>query len=290
MTSSGTAPTVVVTSVTGTQSASVAGALLDAGWRVRGTTRSGAAPAGVQPVPADLTDARALAAAFAGADAAVVGLPLQFDPVLAARQADALVAALGRSGVPHVVLNPGSPLPPAPVGVPFVDVRVDLAARLASTVATVSVVAPAATYLENLAAPWSAPLVDEGVVRYPLPAAAPVPWVAAADLGTAVAGVLRDPVPAAVVPGPSALTGPEVAAELAAALGHPVRWETVTPVEYARMLAPHLGSATAAGIAAIYEAGPAPGPAEGTAVLTGATGAREWAARVWVTRRGLARV
>ena len=83
MTSEHTAPTVAVTSVTSTQSAPVAAALLRAGWRVRGLTRSGAVPAGVEPARADLLDPDSLTAAFTGADAASVALPLEFDPAVA---------------------------------------------------------------------------------------------------------------------------------------------------------------------------------------------------------------
>lgn len=62
----------------------------------------------------------------------------------------------------------------------------------------------------------------------------------------------------------------------AAAAGRPIRWRRITPAGYARILAPHLGEATAAGIAAVHEH-PAP-PPDPALVVPGPTTVRAWAA------------
>ncbi|WP_327000182.1 hypothetical protein OHA72_34275 [Dactylosporangium sp. NBC_01737] len=231
----------------------------------------------VEPFAADLLDLDALTAAYTGAAAVIVQLPLDFaaDGV---RQAATVLAALAKSGVPRAVFSTGGGIPPAePIGVPFVDARVRLAAGLPGAVPLASVVGPASTYLENLAADWSRTIVHEhGELRYPLPPDLPNPWVAAGDLGAAVVELLTAPAAARLVAGPSALTGPEVAAEIEAATGRRVRWQTITPPEYARMLAPHLGEVAAAGIAAVYEH-PAP-PPDPALVVPGRTTVRAWAA------------
>lgn len=273
---------VVVHGATGTQGRAILRSLRTVGHRVRAVARAPRPyqdPA-VEGVPADLLDVDALVAAYTGADAVVVQLPLNF-AADAERQADAVLAALEKSGVPRAVFNTGAGVPPAePVGVPFVDARIRLAARLPQAVPVATVVGPASTYLENVAAPWSRSLVrDRGELRYPLPAELPNPWVAAADLGAAVTALTVEaaPPPARVVAGPAALTGPELAAEISAATGRPLRWSTVEPAEYARMLAPHVGETVAAGIAAAYVSpSPAPDPA---LVVRGSTTAREWAGR-----------
>ncbi|MFB9892582.1 NmrA family NAD(P)-binding protein [Planobispora takensis] len=286
--------TVVVHGATGTQGAAIVRALLAAGHRVRGVVRpvTPARPASLsrlhpdaEPVPADLLDPGSLAAAYAGADVVVVQLPLVFAAGPALRQAEAVLAGLRKARVGRAVLNPGGGLPPAPVGVPFVDARVLVAAELPGSVEAATVVAPARTYMENLIAPWSAPLVRAGRVAYPLPPDLPVPWVALDDLGAAVAAAIASPAPPAlrIVSGPRALTGDEVAAELAAALGRPVRWNTVEPDAYREMLAPHLGEEAARGIAGAYTPPPPgtpPPPAPDPSVVTvGVTALREWAAR-----------
>ncbi|GAA2639291.1 NAD(P)H-binding protein [Actinomadura fulvescens] len=279
---------IVVHGASGVQGAPVVRHLLAAGHGVRALTRRRRTtpldPA-VRALPVDLLDTDALARAYREADAVVVQLPLVFDPEVALAQAESVLRALRAGDVRRVVFNSGSTLPPGPVGVPFVDVRVMLAARLAEQVPTVSVVGPAATYMENLIAPWSAPRVRAGELAYPLDAEAPVPWVALDDVAATIVDLLGMASPPAlqVVNGPKALVGEEAAAELTAALGHEVRWRTIEPDEYERMLAPHLGNEAAAGIAAAYTPPPPgtpPAPAPDPAVFrTGATTLGDWASR-----------
>ncbi|MEV6324329.1 hypothetical protein AB0M45_24545 [Nocardia sp. NPDC051787] len=58
-----------------------------------------------------------------------------------------------------------------------------VSAELPRSVEAATVDGPARTYMENLAAPWSAPLVRARQVAYPLPGDLPVPCVALDDLG-----------------------------------------------------------------------------------------------------------
>jgi uncharacterized protein YbjT (DUF2867 family) len=280
--------TVVVHGAAGTQGAAIVRRLVAAGHRVRAVVRrtpAGGVHPNATPVVADLLDPGALVDAYLGADAVVVQLPLVFAADTAVPQARAVLEALRKAAVPRVVFNTAAALAPEPVGVPFVDARVLLAAELADAVPRASIVSPASTYMENIAAPWSWPLVGAGQLAYPLPASLPNPWLALDDLGAAVVDLLSAPVPPPlqVVAGPQALTGEEAAAELALALERPVRWRTVDPGEYERMLAPHLGPEAAAGVAAAYVP-PPPGapqapPPDPAVVRTGTTTLRGWAAR-----------
>ncbi|WP_431955871.1 SDR family oxidoreductase [Nocardia lijiangensis] len=278
--------TVIVHGATGTQGAAIVRRLLSAGHRVRGVVRTSPTllPPDVEPVQADLLEPDSLAAAYEGADAVVVQLPLVFTD-LAVQQAEAMLAGLRKADVERVVFNTGSVMPPVPVGVPFVDARVLLSTELSRGVEAATVVAPARQYMENLVAPWSAPLVRAGQLAYPLPRELPVPWVALDDLGSTVADLITatTPPPLRIVAGPQALTGDEVAAELGAVLGRPVRWNSISPNTYREMLAPHLGAEAAEGIAGVYTPPPpgAPTPPEldPSALETGATTLRDWAAR-----------
>ena len=273
---------VVVHGAGGTQGAAIVRRLRAAGHRIRAVGRNprvDADPA-VEPVRADLLDLESLVAAYTGAAAVVVQLPLDFTDD-AVHKAGTVLAALEKAAVPRAVFNTAAGLPPSePVGFPFVDARVRLSTGLARAVGMAAVVGPAGPYLENLAAPWSRPLVlERGEVRYPLPAGAPVPWTAADDLGDAVAGLVGAAAPpaATVVAGPVAVTGPELAEQLAAGIGRPVRWHTIEADDYERMLLPHLGAATAAGVAAAYRhPAPPPGPA---LVTPGSIGIGDWASR-----------
>ncbi|MFC4149992.1 SDR family oxidoreductase [Micromonospora mangrovi] len=282
--------TVVVHGATGTQGAPVVRRLLAAGHRVRAAVRdprrlAATFPTGVQPVAADLLDPDSLRRAYTGADAVVVHLPLVFAGERAVPQAEAVLAALGDAAVPRAVFNTGGPLVPAPVGVPYLDARAVLAARLPDVVPVAAVVGPAGGYLENLSAPWSAPRVAAGELAYPLPAEVPMPWVALDDLADGIAASLTVPAPPArqVIAGPQPLTGDAAAAELSAALGRPVRWRTIGTDEYERMLAPHIGPEAAAGIAGFYAPPPPGAPAlpgpDPALITTGPTTLRAWAGR-----------
>jgi uncharacterized protein YbjT (DUF2867 family) len=231
--------TIAVHGATGSQGAPVAAALAAAGHNVRPATRASGA---------DLLNRASLEAAYSGADAVVLQLPIVYDE-RALRMGDNAARAAEAAGVEHLVINTGGPLPPAPTGVPFLDARHRAAA---ADVARVTVLQPT-TYLENLSAPWSAErIARHGVVAYPVPAKAPMAWVATGD----VAGAVERAIAGAVVgwfalPGLPA-TGHEVADALGRALGRPVRWETIAPETHADMLRPYLGDHAADGTAAVY--------------------------------------
>ena len=278
--------TVVVHSVTGPQGYTVATALTRAGYRVRGLAREPkSVPAGVEAIPADLDDAGSLVAAYKGAAAVFVNLPTDFSAT-ALRHADNLIQALAQAEVQRVVFNPNLVPPPVEIGMPYVDARVQIAQGILAGPYAGSVVAPAAQYMENLNAPWSAALVtDDGVVAYPMPAEAPVPWVALDDIATAVVDVLGDPAapPTTIVAGPQALTGHEVAAELGRGLSREVSWKLISGEEYRQMLAPYVGEAGAAGIGGMYGSiltgeAPPPPPPDPALVRAGSTTLADWAA------------
>ena len=129
---------------------------------------------GCDPFAADLSSADDLARAYAGADVVVVQLPMAFDET-AIVQAERVVEALGARRCARVVGDPGGPTAPVLVGVPYLDARTTLVQALEAGPFTAAIVEAAAPYMDNLCAPWSSPLVRDGVVAYPLPAEAPVP-------------------------------------------------------------------------------------------------------------------
>jgi uncharacterized protein YbjT (DUF2867 family) len=260
---------VAVHGATGTQGNAIATGLEAAGLVVR--------PLSSRTV--DLADVDSIVTAYTGVDAVVVQLPVLFDPAVL-DHADRILAALAKAGVHRAVFNPATALPPTPIGVPFIDARVQLAGRLPSIVDRAAVVGPASVYLENIVQPWSLRRIAErGELMYPLPAETPVPWLALADLADAIAkALLADtPAPVTYLAGPEALTGPELAAAIASAAGRPVRWVHTPPAEYRDLLTPMLGGEAAAGIAAAYD-GPPPPPVPAHLRQIGTTTAHRWAA------------
>lgn len=279
--------TVVVHGATGTQGQPVVRRLLADQHHVRAVSRhpDAALPAGVEGIAADLMDVASLVAAYRGADAVVVQLPLVFAPDRSVPQAESVLAALAEADVPRAVFNTGGPILPGPVGVPYLDARAILGSKLPDVVGLSTVVGPAGGYMENLSAAWSAPRVAAGQLVYPLPEAVPMPWVALDDLAAVIADALTaaEPPKMQVVAGLQALTGTEAATELSAAIGHPVTWTSISHEEYEQMLASHIGPEAAAGIAGFYAppppgAPPIPAP-DPSAVRVGETSLREWARR-----------
>lgn len=264
---------VAVHGATGTQGSPVVRRLRALGHEVRP----------LNSASADLADAASLAAAYKGADAVVVQLPQVFGEV-ALRHAASVLAALCEAAVSRVVFNPGMPLPPGPVGVPFVDARVLFARDLPTRVEAASVIGPAGPYLENLVQPWSARRVREhGELVYPLPAEAPVPWSALDDLAEAVGEALAGAEPPArlVVTGPEEVTGDRLAAAVTAAAGRPVRYLRAEPADYARLITPVVGREAAEGIAGFYApaAAAAPPPIPEGWLHRGTTTVERWATR-----------
>lgn len=244
------------------------------------------APVGSDPIAAELSSADALTRAYAGADAVVVQLPLVFDEQ-AVQQVEQVAEALRRAQVRRVVFNPGGPVAtPSLTGLPYFDARFLMAEALEAGPFNAAIVGPLGPYTDNMGAPWSTPLVRQGVLAYPVPTEVPIPWVAIDDvaerIATAVAGTEEGRLP---VIGPQPLTGNEVAAALTDALGRPVRWRSIAAAEYGDMMRPYTGDEVAEGVARLYavlaESPPPPAP-DPDRLSVGSTGIEAWArAHAW---------
>ncbi|GAA3192566.1 SDR family oxidoreductase [Nonomuraea roseoviolacea] len=276
---------ILVIGAGGAQGGAVARRLAAEGYAVRGLSRTGSAPQGVEPFAADLGDAARVAEAFAGVTHVSVTLPLVFEAERVESYVRNVLDAASGAGVRRLVLNTGNRLPGRVTGVAAFDTRrAAAAAALASGVPSVVVSPP--LYLENLAAPG---VLEGGVLRHPLPGDVPVSWLSHADLAAATsAALLGDGRDGTTV----TLGGPPVTGlELAAAAG--ARYEELDVAVFEAGLSAALGAGAAAGVADTYRwiaahgrdlyAG-RPGGA-GTGGAGTVTTPREWlAARPWAAR------
>ncbi|MEV4303385.1 NmrA family NAD(P)-binding protein [Nonomuraea sp. NPDC049624] len=241
--------TFLVIGAAGAQGGAVARRLVAEGHTVRGLTRSGRVPHGVQPVAGDLGDAEAVKAAFAGVTHASVTLPMVYEPDTVAAHVRHVRDAALAAGVRRLVFNTANRLPEAATRVAAFETRRRAVRTLRSAGLPVVVLCPP-VYLDNLAAPWvTGPLAAEGVLRYPLPADLPVPWLSHDDLGAAThAALVRDDLEGAVLRlgGPDVVTGDELAAAFGA------RYAAQDPAEFESGLTRALGAPTAAAVAATY--------------------------------------
>lgn len=196
------------------------------GEAVRAVGRSAERLAGLdaEPCAGDAADPAFLTAAFRGADAAFVMLPVDaHEPDHRGAQeakAGAVAAAVRGSGVPYVVVL-SSLGADVRSGTGFIDGLRVLEERLAATGARVLLLRPG-WFLENAAE--ALPVVEElGCVADSLDPDLPVPMVATRDVAAAAARALRTRDRSGVVEllGPCDLTQVEVADVLGAALGRP---------------------------------------------------------------------
>lgn len=176
------------------------------------------------PCRGDAADPAFLTAAFRGADAAFVMLPVDaHEPDQRGVQeakADAIAAAVRDAAVPHVVAL-SSLGADVTSGTGFIDGLRVLEERLTATGARVLLLRPG-WFLENAAE--ALPVVEQlGCLADSLDPDLPVPMVATRDVAAAAARALRarDRAGAVELLGPRDLSQVEVAAVLGAALGRP---------------------------------------------------------------------
>jgi uncharacterized protein YbjT (DUF2867 family) len=224
---------ITVMGATGRTGGATASSLLEAGEHVRALGRSpdrltALADAGAEAVPVDARDAAALTQAFRGADAAYVVLPFAPEvPDVHAHMGhigDAIVTAVRAAGVPHVVAvsSVGADLPSGTgilTGLHAQEQRL----QTLTDMAHVLVLRPG-SYFENTYA-WLPTIAEHGVVADTVAADAPLPMVAARDVGAAATAALRsrDWTDFAVrdLLGPCDLTYAQVTRVIGAAIGRP---------------------------------------------------------------------
>lgn len=251
----------LVTGANGFQGAAVVRALADPGRRVRGLGRKGADPArpavpGVTRVTGDLGDPADVRRAFDGVTHAVVTLPLVFDPPTVRAYVRHVVAAARQVRLRRLVFNTGIVLPEQPTRYAVFETRREAEAMLRDSGVPLVVLRPT-IYLDNLFSPWTGPaLVNDGVLGYPLAADRRVAWLSHRDLAAAtVAALTRDDLVGETIDvgGRDRVTGPELAAAFAQALGRDVRYLALDPEAFRAGLGRALGAELADGVAGIYQ-------------------------------------
>jgi len=225
-----------ITGITGKVGGALAATLLAAGRPVRAVVRDAAKGAawsisGCEIALADMNDRAALTAAFAGAEAAFILPPSEFDPtpgyVQARQTIDAIVAAL-------IAGRPGKVLCLSTIGADatqdnLLTQRTLLEQALMALPMPVTFLRPG-WFLENSL--WDvASARDDGIIHSFLePLDKPFPMVATKDIGTLAARLIQENWTGKRIvelEGPRRVSSNDLAAAFAKALGHPVRAEIV---------------------------------------------------------------
>jgi uncharacterized protein YbjT (DUF2867 family)/predicted ester cyclase len=192
---------VAVHGATGAQGRPVIDRLLEAGHRPRAIARTvtpSAVREGVEHASADVSDVDALLKAYTGVDAAVIVLPGGAPDDVAVRQANAILEALRRAGVPRAVFNAGGGIWTRPPAIPFLQARSQLVAGLPDAVGVATVVAPAGGLMENFNETWILErLRRTGELVQSMPADARTRPVAMADIAAVIVDSLTEDAPPA---------------------------------------------------------------------------------------------
>ncbi|RVQ64855.1 hypothetical protein EKN06_14760 [Croceicoccus ponticola] len=228
-------PTIAVIGATGVQGAAQVRELVLAGFDPVAFSRSGGAVATsagpVRGIACDLGDVASLKTAFARTDGVFVNLPStsfqQAEPLIAA--AGTIGKAAKAAGVRRIVFNTSMPVPTDKRGFAAQDARHEMRARLWDSDVDTTSIEPV-VYLDNLHQRWAWPsIVERGVVCYPHAPELEVSWICHEDLARLMIEALRrDDLHGHRIPvgGPQTVRLPELTAELSAAWGRKLAWES----------------------------------------------------------------
>jgi NAD(P)H dehydrogenase (quinone) len=195
---------------------------------------------------ADITDADAMAQAFAGQDAAAFHLPFEFDREKAAHFGAQIAAGAKRAGLKKIIFNTACFVADHDLDLSAHDGRRDIERALEETGIPCVFIEPT-VFMDNQYRIWNRPLImREGIFAYPAKPDLLINWVCLEDVAQAMRRALEtDAADGCRVPlgGPEALVGDDVAANLTEAIGRTVRFESLAPEEFAaRMSAMVTGS------------------------------------------------
>jgi Predicted nucleoside-diphosphate-sugar epimerases len=215
--------------------------LLAHGFQVTAGVRRADAMAGtpfpdLPTVHANITDADAMASAFAGQDAAAFHLPFEFDRARAAHFGTQIAEGARRAGLKKIIFNTACYVAYHDLDLSAHDGRRDIERALEETGIPCVFIEPT-VFMDNQYRIWTRPLImREGIFAYPAKPDLKINWVCLEDVAQAMRRALQtDAADGQHVPlgGPEALTGDEVAANLSEAIGRPVRFQSLAPEEFA---------------------------------------------------------
>ena len=224
-----------VTGVTGKVGSVVARTLLEAGLPVRAIVRDEEkgkawAALGAEIAIANISDADALTAAFAGTAGVFLMTPPNYDPDPGFPEAVANAAAV-KTAIDAA--RPGKVVFLSTVGAHVPEFNLlnnsKLTEEMLRTVSVPVSFVRAAWFMENAA--WDIDAARSGrIPSYLQPLDHPIPMVATIDIGRTITDVLRESwngVRIVELEGPKRYSANDIASAFAAALGHPVHMEPV---------------------------------------------------------------
>ncbi|MBE9078268.1 NmrA family NAD(P)-binding protein [Romeria aff. gracilis LEGE 07310] len=210
--------------------------------------------AGAEIFCGDLGEASSLVSANDGVDRVFLQLPLDFTPAVVDYAINAIDAAK-EAGVSLLVLNTSVIVPSEKTGVKAIDLKYDIEHYLKRSSLPYIILRPT-FYMENLAAPWSVPSIQEkSTVAYPIPADFPASWIGVEDLASYVVEALKKTELAGSefnIGGPEVLTGKDIAERFSQALRREIDYYPIPLDTFEEQINAGIGEPIGTEIAALY--------------------------------------
>ncbi len=211
-------------------------------------------PAAVEVIEGGLNAPSLIEEALKGVAVAIYTFPVLFDLEKALSYTQNFIAAAKNQRVPLVIYNSSADVPDSPTGLLGQDLKIEIQDMLEKSGLSVLTLMPD-IYLDNLAAPWSIPLVlEKKILPYPIKSGAKIPWISHEDLARFVAAAPEKPSLAGqkLPIGGTLLSGEEIAAAISQHLGETIHFVSLQPDDFEGQLRPAFGEVTAREIANLY--------------------------------------
>lgn len=234
--------TVIVFGATGAQGRPQIREALEQGYKVRAVSRdpqrlAEEAKLGAEIVEADYSDMASLNAALKGVDAVLFQAPAMGDIPRLVQQCMNLAAAVEQAKIKLFVLNSSMFAPNEPIGEPASDGVLGMEELFRSYGFPVVTFRPT-LFMNNLLGDWIKPELQKGVYRYAHKPDLQADWICLEDVAKFMVAALSRPdlVGKKIhLGGPERLKPADVIKILSDAMGKPIRYEYLTPRQFAEV-------------------------------------------------------
>ncbi|MGY6648537.1 SDR family oxidoreductase [Wenyingzhuangia sp. IMCC45574] len=209
---------------------------------------------GVEAYLGSLGDRVAIEKALKNVEVAVYTFPLIFDMVKAIAFTQNFIDAAKAQNVSFVIFNAGFDIPKHETNLLGIDIKYKIEDLFKSSGLKVLTLMPD-VYLNNLAAPWSIPLVvEKNILPYPVVSGQKVPWLSHDDLARFMAAAVeKTELSGLKLPiGGTLASGEEIAKVISEHLGKEITFISVQPDDFEQQLIPVFGSLNAKEISNLY--------------------------------------
>ncbi|WP_109830535.1 NmrA family NAD(P)-binding protein [Reichenbachiella versicolor] len=248
---------VFVLSASGFQGAAIANQIILDGHSVStitSDTSKGRLADGIEAHSGDLSNKLSIINALEAVDVAVYTFPLIFDMEKAISFTQNFIAAAEVQKVPFVIFNSGFDVPQNKTEFLGQNIKFEIQQLFDRSNLNVLTLMPD-IYLNNLAAPWSIPLVvEKNILPYPIESNKKAPWISHQDLACFVAASINKHhlIGQKLPVGGTLLSGEEIAASISEYLGKEVNFISVKPDDFEQQLIPAFGELNAKEISNLY--------------------------------------